>query len=75
MNRALNHRKIRTHPATGRDTAQEFRWLKKAPESARGMWVAVVGSDVVAASENPQKLVETLRSEDLPASPLVLRVD
>ena len=75
MNRALNERKVRTHPASGRNTTQEFRWLKSAPESLSGMWVAVVGTDVVAASENPRELMDSLRSRDLATSPLVLRVE
>jgi hypothetical protein len=75
MNRALNERQVWTRPASGRDTAQEFRWLKNPPESVRGMWVAVLGSDVVAASENPEDLLDSLRSKDLSRSPLVLRVE
>jgi hypothetical protein len=75
MNRALNEWQVRTRPATGRDTTEELDWMRNPPASARGKWVALIGSEMIAVSEDPVELMESLRSKNLPKNPLVIRVD
>ncbi len=75
IDRALNRPAVTTHPASGRDTTAEFAWLKNPPEANRGKWVAIVDDGVIAASEDPGELLASVRSMDLPKSPLVVRVD
>ncbi len=75
MNRGLNEWKVRTRPASGQGRAEELEWLRNPPESARGKWVALVGSRLVAAGEALAEVMESLKSMDLPKTPLVHRVD
>ena len=75
MNRGLNEWKVRTRPASGQGRSEEFEWLRNPPESARGKWVALVGSRMVAAGEALAEVMESLKSMDLPKTPLVHRVD
>lgn len=57
--------------ASERNRAEEFEWLRQPPESARGKWVALVGSDMVAAADTLVQLVESLRRQELSKTPLV----
>ncbi len=75
MNRGLNERQVRTRTASGQGRAEEFEWLRNPPESARGKWVALVGNEVVAAAEALAEVMESLKSMNLPKTPLVHRVD
>ncbi len=75
MNRGLNEWKVRTRPASGQDRTEEFEWLRNPPESARGKWVALIGRRMVAAGEALAEVMESLKSMDLPKTPLVHRVD
>ncbi len=50
---------------------EELRWLRNPPESARGKWVALLGSEVVGMSESLAELTEKIRPMDLPHSALV----
>ena len=75
MNRGLNQRQVRTRPATGQGRTEELEWLRNPPESVRGKWVALVGSEVVAAAEALAEVMESVKSMNLPRIPLVHRVD
>lgn len=75
MNRGLNERRVRTRPATGQGRTEELEWLRDPPESARGKWVALVGNQVVATAEALAEVMESLKSMNLPKTPLVHRVD
>lgn len=54
---------------------EEFQWLRNPPESARGKWVALVGSEMVGAADTLEKLIENLESKKLTRRPLVHQVD
>lgn len=75
MNRGLNEWTVRARPASGQGRSEEFEWLRKPPESARGKWVALVGGKMVAAGESLADVMQLLKSMDLPRTPLVHRVD
>ncbi len=75
MDRALNDRRVRRRPSTGRDSSRDFRWLKDPPQEARGKWVALAGSEVLALDTKLTDLVESLSAEDLSKKPLLVRVD
>ncbi len=75
MHRALNDWSAETRPATGRDTAEEFEWLRHPPASAHGKWVALIGSQVVALAESLAEVIAALKSMDLAQTPLIHHVD
>jgi hypothetical protein len=75
LNRGLNERRVRTRPATGQGRTEELEWLKNPPPSAKGKWVALVGSQVVAAAEALAEVVASLEAMTLAKTPLVHRVD
>jgi hypothetical protein len=54
---------------------EEFQWLRNPPETVRGKWVALVGSEMVGAADTLDKLIETLESKKLTRRPLVHQVD
>lgn len=56
-------------------TDDEFEWLRRPPEWARGKWVALVGKEAVAVADDLTDLVESLKTMDLPKRPLVHRID
>lgn len=75
MNRGLNQREVRTRPASGDGRSEEFEWLRNPPESARGKWVALIGSEMVAMGEALAEVMESLKTMNLPKTPLVHRVE
>ena len=56
-------------------TTEEFNWLRDPPESVRGKWVALVGSEMVASADTLAEVAERLRSLTLPKPALVHRID
>ena len=54
---------------------EEIEWLNRPPDWARGKWVALIGREVVAASENLAQLAAEVQQMDLPREPLVHRID
>lgn len=68
-----NRGKARAVPARSkpRSRKEELRWLRNPPESARGKWVALLGSEVVGLSESLEELTETIKPMDLPHPALV----
>ncbi len=75
MHLALNEWSVKTRPASGRDTSEEFDWLRNPPASAHGKWVALVGSQAVALAESLAEVMAALKSMDLAQTPLIHRVD
>ena len=56
-------------------TDQELDWLRDPPESVRGKWVALSGSELVAVAEKLMDLVKVLRLRKLNQRALVHRVE
>ncbi len=52
-------------------TTEEFNWLRQPPESARGKWVALVGSEMVASADTLAELTACLRLQE-PAKPALV---
>ncbi len=75
--RRIFHRsgKAVRRPATEPNRREEMAWLRNPPESVRGKWVALVGSEMVAAADTLPKLAKSLRSKSLAKPALVHRVD
>ena len=53
----------------------DFEWLRNAPESVRGKWVALVGGKMIGASETLAELAQSLEDRTFPCTPLVHRLD
>lgn len=51
--------------------AAEYEWLDRPPEEARGKWVALIGSELVAMADSVDELMKLLRSRKLSRFPLV----
>lgn len=62
-------------PATEPSRREEMAWLRNPPSSARGKWVALIGSEMIASANTLPELAESVRSRDLPKPALVHRVD
>lgn len=56
-------------------SAKEFEWLRYPAESARGKWIALVGSKVVGSADTLRELTASLRAEKLSKPALVHRID
>ncbi len=54
---------------------EEYEWLRHPPESARGKWVALLGSELVGMARSLAELIELLRSKNLERQALVHRID
>ncbi len=59
-------------PEPGRD--KEFEWLRNPPDWARGKWVALVGSEVVAAGDTLAEVAAALRGRTFSSRPLAHRI-
>jgi len=57
------------------DRSADLEWLSNPPESVRGQWVALVGGDLVGASDSLSELVEDLRDRGLAGKALVHLAD
>ena len=53
--------------------SEEFQWLRDPPDSVRGKWVALIGSELVGSAETLAELAESLHSRSFPRAPLVHR--
>ncbi|MFL6193341.1 MAG: DUF5678 domain-containing protein [Thermoanaerobaculia bacterium] len=53
------------------DRKETFEWLQRNWDHYRGQWVAVLGTDLIAASPDFEQVLEAVRSRDLPAIPLL----
>ncbi|HKI06535.1 MAG TPA: DUF5678 domain-containing protein [Thermoanaerobaculia bacterium] len=52
------------------DRQDTFEWIRDKAESYRGQWVAVLGTDPIAASPDLEEVRQAVRSRKLPARPL-----
>jgi hypothetical protein len=52
------------------DRRETFEWLKQNAEKYRGQWVAVLGTDLIAASPDFDEVREAVQSRELPHLPL-----
>ena len=75
MNRGLNEWTATTRPTDEPDRSEEFEWLRDPPEAARGKWVALVGSEMVASADTLVAVMESVESMNLSTIPLVHRID
>ena len=62
-----------TKPASGRDTREEYAWLRDVPEEYRGKWVALIGRKVVGSAATLRALLSAL-PPDLEQIPLTVQV-
>lgn len=53
------------------DRKDTFDWLDQNAEKYRGQWVAVLGTELIAASPDLEKVREAVRSRNLSALPLL----
>src|SRR4051794_2349160 len=69
---ALRPYEVRSVPG-GRnipDRQDTFEWLRQNAAKYKGQWVAVLGTDLIAASPDLDEVREAVRSRNLPALPL-----
>jgi hypothetical protein len=52
------------------DRRDTYEWLRQNADKYRGQWVAVLGTDLIAASPDLDELHEVVKSKTLPALPL-----
>lgn len=52
------------------DRRDTYEWLRQNADKYRGQWVAVLGTDLLAASPDLDELHEVVKSKTLPALPL-----
>lgn len=58
-------------PARDYDRSAEFHWLKTKSEEYQGKWVALVGENLVASSDDLQELLARLAQLRLGDRPLI----
>jgi hypothetical protein len=63
--------KVRKSDARDVDRSAEFRWLKTHAAEYQGHWVALLGENLVAASEILQELLAQLEELQLEGKPLI----
>lgn len=71
----LHHvlRPFEVRPAPGLnipDRRDTYEWLRQNAAKYKGQWVAILGTDLIAASPDLDEVREAVRSRDLPALPL-----
>lgn len=52
------------------DRRDTYEWLRQNADKYRGQWVAVLGTDLIAASPDLDEVREAVQSRDLPYLPL-----
>ncbi len=68
----FDHRQKATRlPGNEPDRTEEFAWLNHPPDSVRGKWVVLVGSEMIGASADLEELADSIRSMNLPKAALV----
>jgi hypothetical protein len=53
------------------DRRDTHEWLRQNADKYKGQWVAVLGTDLIAASPDLDEVREAVRSRELPALPLL----
>ncbi len=74
-NRTLNPRRVSTAPASGSDRKTEFEWLRSHSETYRGQWVALLGTELIAADPDFDVVLSQVQARALDGKPLVHHVD
>ncbi len=69
--RVLNGGKATPDPYVQPTAAAESEWLDNPPDDARGKWVALIGSELVAMADSVDELMQSLASKKLKMIPLV----
>lgn len=57
------------------DRSEEFQWLARHAGEYQGRWVAIQGSELVAAAATLKELRQALRSRELEIPPLIHRFE
>jgi hypothetical protein len=52
------------------DRRETFEWLERNREAYQDQWVALIGTNLIAASPDLEKVREVVRSRNLPSVPL-----
>lgn len=63
--RVLNDGKASSNPYVQPTATAEFEWLDDPPEEARGKWIALVGSELVAMADCLDELMAALKTRNL----------
>ncbi len=63
-----------SNPFVQATAAAESEWLDNPPDEARGKWVALIGSELVAMADSVEDLMESLKSRNPQKLPLVHRL-
>lgn len=71
LREVLGPPRIRKSPVKGIDRSAEFHWLKTNWDKYEGKWVALVGKDLVACSDNLKELLARLAELRLEREPLI----
>ena len=74
-NRVLNPTRVVSVPSTGPDRIREFDWLRRNSGVYRGMWVALLGDDLIAFGKDFGNVLREVRARRLDDKPLVHRID
>lgn len=69
--RILNDGKATPSPVVEPTATAESEWLDNPPEQARGKWVALIGSELIAMADSMDELTGALKSKKLIQPPLV----
>ena len=73
-NRVINPHRIVSRPATAPDRSLEFAWLRKNSGHYQGQWIALLGDELLAASNDFEDVLRVLRSRELEDQALVHHV-
>ena len=57
------------------DRQDTFEWLNESEEKYRGQWIAILGTDLIAASPSFKEVYRAALKANLAAPPLLLRSD
>jgi len=72
LHHALRPPEVRTLPGYKiPDRRDTYEWILENEENYRGQWVAVLGTDVIAASPDFEQVQQAARSRALPYPPLL----
>jgi hypothetical protein len=72
IHHALKPPQVRTLPGYRiPDRRDTYKWIEENKETYRGQWVAVLGTEVIAASPDLEDVRKALRVRSLPYPPLL----
>jgi hypothetical protein len=71
LHHALRPYEVRSVPGLNiPDRRETYEWLRQNADNYRGQWVAVLGTDLIAASPDLDEVRKAVQSRDLPHLPL-----